>query len=76
MSIREFIIDRDDMAHLVDQVIHDMEGIGDASAEGGNGMGQLFVAYFWLMGSLRFECQSICIFLLNRDVEPPWHTAY
>ena len=42
MSIREFFIDIDETAHLVDQAIHDMELIGDASADGANGMGQLF----------------------------------
>ena len=51
MSIREFFIDRDEPAHLVDQVIHDMEGIGDTSAEGGNRMGQLFAAAFSVDGS-------------------------
>ena len=44
MSIRESFIDRDEPAHLVEQVIHDLEIIGDASDEGANGMGQLFVA--------------------------------
>ena len=28
MYIREFFVDRDDPAHLVDQAIHDMEGVG------------------------------------------------
>ena len=51
MSIREFFIDRDEPAHLVDQVIHDMEVIGDTSAEGANGMGQLLVAAFLVDGS-------------------------
>ena len=51
MSIHEFFIDRDAPAHLVYQVIHDMEGIGDASAEGANGMGQLFVADLLVDGS-------------------------
>ena len=37
MSIRKLFIDRDEPAHLVDQVIHDMEEIGDRSAEGSNG---------------------------------------
>ena len=46
MSIREFFIDRDETNHLVDQVIHDMEEIGDTSAEGDNGMYQLFAAAF------------------------------
>ena len=32
------------MNHLVDQVIHDMEGIGDTSDEKSNRMGQLFEA--------------------------------
>ena len=43
MSICEWFIYRDELAHLVDQVIHDMEGIGYTSAEGDNGMGQLFM---------------------------------
>ena len=51
MSIREFFIDRDETAHLVDQVIHYMEGIGHASAEGANGMGQLFAAALSVDGS-------------------------
>ena len=51
MSICEFFVDRDDPSHLVDQVIHDMEGIGDTSAEGDNGMGQLFTADFLVDGS-------------------------
>ena len=42
MSIHEFFIDRDALAHLVDQAIHDMEGIGGASAVGANSMDQLF----------------------------------
>ena len=44
MSIQGFFIDRYEPAHLVDQVIHDMELIGESSSEGGNGMGQLFTA--------------------------------
>ena len=51
MYIHEFFIDRDEPAHLVDQVIHDMEVIGDTSAEGANGMGQLLVAAFLVDGS-------------------------
>ena len=51
MSIRELLIGRDELAHLVYQAIHDMEGIGDASAEGANGMGQLFVTYFLVNGA-------------------------
>ena len=42
MSIHEFFIDIDKPAHLEDQVIHDIEVIGDTSAEGANRMGQLF----------------------------------
>ena len=42
MSICEFFIDKNKTAHLVDQVIHDMKGIGDKSAKGSNWMGQLF----------------------------------
>ena len=44
MTIREFLIDIDEPSHLVDHVIHDTEGLGDISAEGDNGMGQLFAA--------------------------------
>ena len=44
MSIHELFIDRDDMVHIVKQVIHDMEVIGDTSTEGTNSMGQLFAA--------------------------------
>ena len=51
MSIHELFIDRDEPAHLVDQVVHDMEGIGDTSAEEDNRMGQLFVADFLVDGS-------------------------
>ena len=51
MSICEFFIDRHEPAHLVDQVIRYMEGIGDTSAEGGNRMGQLFAAAFSVDGS-------------------------
>ena len=42
MSICELFIGRDEPSHLLYQEIHDMEVIVDASAEGGNGMGQLF----------------------------------
>ena len=44
MSIHEFFMDREDLDHLVDQAIHDMQGIGDASDEGVNGMHQFFAA--------------------------------
>ena len=44
MYIREFFIDRDDLAHLVDQFIRDMEVIVYTSSEGSNGMGHLFAA--------------------------------
>ena len=47
MSICEFSIDRDEPAHLVDQVINNMEGIRDASDEGANGTGQLFAVVFF-----------------------------
>ena len=42
MSIRKLFTDRDELAHLVDQEIDDMEVIGDASVEGFNGMDQFF----------------------------------
>ena len=51
MSIRELFIDRDDPAHLVDQVIRDMDRIGDTSAYGANRMGQLLVAVLSVNGS-------------------------
>ena len=51
MSMYSFFIDRDDPPHLVDQVIHDMKVIGDASAEGANGMVQLFAASLSFDGS-------------------------
>ena len=38
MSIRKFFMDKDEPAHLVDQEIRDMKGIGDASDEGDNGV--------------------------------------
>ena len=52
MSIREFFIHRYEPAHLVDQVIHEMEGIGYRSAEGDNGMGQFFAAALLVDGSI------------------------
>ena len=75
MSICELFIDRDEPSHLVDQEIHDMEVILDASAEGDNGMGQLSRWIFQSMGPSRIECQSICLFFIDRDMEPPCHTA-
>ena len=46
MSIREFLVDRYEPVHLVDQVIRDMEVIGCASSEGANTMDQLFSETF------------------------------
>ena len=37
-------MDRYEPVNLVDQAIRDMEGIGDTSAEGVNGIDQLFAA--------------------------------
>ena len=37
-------MDRYEPSHLVDQAIHGMEGIGEKSAYGDNGMDQLFAA--------------------------------
>ena len=59
MSICELFIDRDEPSNLVDQLINDMKGIGEISAEGANGMGQLSAADFWSMDLPRFECQYI-----------------
>ena len=52
MPIFELFIDVDELDHIVDQEIHNMEGIGDASAEGANGMGQLFVAFLSVNGAV------------------------
>ena len=43
MSICGLFIDRDEPALLVNQSVHDMEGIGDASADGTNVIYQLFI---------------------------------
>ena len=43
MDISSFFMDRDDMDHLVNQMIYDMEGIGDSGAKGYNGMDNVFV---------------------------------
>ena len=51
MSICKFFIDRDRPSHLLDQVLHDMEGIGHTSAEGFNQMGQFFTTNFSVVGS-------------------------
>ena len=51
ISIHDFFIDRDEPAHLVDQVVRDMEGIGDTSTEGANRMGQLFAEALSVDGS-------------------------
>ena len=51
MYIREFFMDRYEPAHLVDQAIHDMEGIGDARDEEDNGMDQLFAADMTFYGA-------------------------
>ena len=63
MSIREFFIDRDEPARLVDQVIHDMEVIGYTSAEGANGMCQLFAAVFFIDGSAALSVSVYMNFL-------------
>ena len=51
MSICEFFIDRDEPDHLVYQVIHEMEGVGDTSYEEGNGMCQFFTEDLSVNGS-------------------------
>ena len=52
MSICQFFIDREEPADLVDQVIHDTEGIGDASAEWANRMDKLFAEDFSFEGAI------------------------
>ena len=46
MSSCELFIDRYDLPHLLDQFIHDIEGIVDTSAEGSNRIGQFFAENF------------------------------
>ena len=76
MYIREFFMDRYEPAHLVDQAIHDMELIGDTSAEEANGMDQLFKEVFVGQWSRRVLNVSIYVFysrigIRNRLVTPP-----
>ena len=62
MYIYKFFMDRDELAHLVDQAVHDMEIIGDTSSDGYNGIYQLFVerlsfdgaAALWVSVYMRF----------------------
>ena len=54
MYIHEFFIDKDEQDHLVDQVIHDMEGMGYTSNEGVNGMDPLLEAALSVDGSTAF----------------------
>ena len=51
MSIRELLIGRDELSHLVYQAIHEMEGIGGASAVEANSMDQLFSAALSVNGA-------------------------
>ena len=69
-------MDRYEPAHLVDQAIHDMELIGDTSAEEANGMDQLFTEVFFGQWSRRVLNVSIYVFysrigIRNRLVTPP-----
>ena len=57
-------MDRDDLSHLVEQAVHDMDSIGDASAEGANGMDQLFAEDFSVDGAAVFLV-SVCICFLH-----------
>ena len=52
MSICQFFIDREEPTDLVDQVIHDTEGIGDASVEWANRMDKLFAEDFSFEGAI------------------------
>ena len=63
MFIREIFIDIDEPAHLVDQVIHDMVGIGDTSYEESNGMGRLFLADLLVYGSVALRVSVFMPFL-------------
>ena len=51
MAISSFFMDRDDLDHLVNQMIYDMEGIGDSGAKGYNGMDKVFVVALSVDGS-------------------------
>ena len=46
MSICEFFMDRNEPAHLADWVIHETEGIGYASYDGGQWNGSVFCSIF------------------------------
>ena len=46
MSIHYLFMDIYDLAHLLDQAIHGMEGIGGASSKGDNWMDQFFCGGF------------------------------
>ena len=46
MSSCELFIDRYELPHLLDQFIHDIEGIVDTSAERSNRIGQFFAEDF------------------------------
>ena len=63
MSIREFFVDRDDLAHLVDHVIHYMEVIRKASAEGDNGVDQFFAEYLSFYGAAALRVSVFMCFL-------------
>ena len=52
ISICKFFVDIDEPDHLVEQVIHDMEGIGYSSADGDNGMDQFSTAALSLYGDV------------------------
>ena len=75
MSICGLLIDRYEPSHIVDHVIHEMEGIGDTSDEGSNRMGQLFMADFSVYGYSVLLESVYMIFFIDRDVEPPCHTV-
>ena len=75
MSIRELFIDRDEPAHLVYQVIHDMEVIGDTSAEVAKSGGSVVCGGFsgrWVCGALSVSLYdfSSWIVMWNRLVTP------
>ena len=75
MPINELFIDRDGTAHLVYHALHDMEGIGYASAEGGKWDGSVVHGGFviiWIRRALSVSIYAFYswIYMWNRLVTP------
>ena len=61
-------VDRGELAHLVDQAIHDMEGIGYESDEGENRTDNFYRRLCRLIEPPRFECKYIFVLFIDKDV--------